>query len=206
MIRRPPRSTLFPYTTLFRSPRVERDGVGDLLLEDEALRVHGGVLDVDRQDLDAARAVARRDARQRRRLFHARLAPRRLEAEDQDLLPDQIARVERTLAAEEAHREARCRGRGREGSDDAHEEQEDRQGARDHEGIIARVNDLEHELRKVVAGDVRFDPVSRLLYSTDASMYQVEPIGVVMPRDADDVQAAVEVARRHRSEEHTSEL
>src|SRR5207247_10529737 len=51
--------------------------------------------------------------------------------------------------------------------------------------------------RKVVAGDVRFDPVSRLLYSTDASMYQVEPIGVVMPRDADDVQAAVEVARRH---------
>src|SRR3989449_2676932 len=28
-------------------------------------------------------------------------------------------------------------------------------------------------------------------------MYQVEPIGVVMPRDADDVQAAVEVARRH---------
>src|SRR3989449_8647360 len=62
---------------------------------------------------------------------------------------------------------------------------------------MARVNDLEHELRKVVAGDVRFDPVSRLLYSTDASMYQVEPIGVVMPRDADDVQAAVEVARRH---------
>src|SRR5256884_4204266 len=62
---------------------------------------------------------------------------------------------------------------------------------------MARVNDLEHELRKAVAGDVRFDPVSRLLYSTDASMYQVEPIGVVMPRDADDVQAAVEVARRH---------
>jgi FAD/FMN-containing dehydrogenase/Fe-S oxidoreductase len=60
------------------------------------------------------------------------------------------------------------------------------------------VNDLEHELRKVVAGDVRFDPVSRLLYSTDASMYQVEPIGVVIPRDADDVQAAVEVARRAR--------
>src|SRR6266571_1557059 len=63
---------------------------------------------------------------------------------------------------------------------------------------MARVNDLEHELRKVVAGDVRFDPISRLLYSTDASMYQVEPIGVVIPRDADDVQAAVEVARKHQ--------
>src|SRR5438046_9341701 len=63
---------------------------------------------------------------------------------------------------------------------------------------MARVNDLEHELRKVVAGDVRFDPISRLLYSTDASMYQVEPIGVVIPRDADDVQAAVEAARKHQ--------
>jgi len=57
------------------------------------------------------------------------------------------------------------------------------------------VNDLEHELRRVVAGDVRFDPVSRLLYSTDASMYQVEPVGVVIPRDAADVEAALAVAR-----------
>jgi FAD/FMN-containing dehydrogenase/Fe-S oxidoreductase len=62
---------------------------------------------------------------------------------------------------------------------------------------MARVNDLEHALRRVVRGSVRFDPASRLLYSTDASMYQVEPIGVVTPRDADDVRAAVEVARAH---------
>ena len=59
------------------------------------------------------------------------------------------------------------------------------------------MNDLEHELRKVVAGDVRFDPASRLLYSTDASMYQVEPIGVVIPRDRGDVQAAIEVANKN---------
>jgi FAD/FMN-containing dehydrogenase/Fe-S oxidoreductase len=58
------------------------------------------------------------------------------------------------------------------------------------------VNDLEHELRKVIAGDVRFDPASRLLYATDASMYQVEPIGVVVPRDRDDVEAAIQVAGR----------
>src|SRR5437763_6516706 len=63
---------------------------------------------------------------------------------------------------------------------------------------MARVNDLEHALRRVVRGDVRFDAGSRLLYSTDASMYQVEPLGVVMPRDADDVRAAVEVARAQR--------
>ena len=58
------------------------------------------------------------------------------------------------------------------------------------------MNDLEHELRTVIAGDVRFDPASRLLYSTDASMYQVEPVGVVIPRTADDVHAALEVAAK----------
>jgi FAD/FMN-containing dehydrogenase/Fe-S oxidoreductase len=58
------------------------------------------------------------------------------------------------------------------------------------------MSDLERELRAVVRGDVRFDPASRLLYATDASMYQVEPIGVVQPRDADDVDAVLEVARR----------
>ena len=56
------------------------------------------------------------------------------------------------------------------------------------------MTDLEHELRRAVEGEVRFDPYSRLLYSTDASMYQVEPI-VVIPRHGD-VQAAVEIADR----------
>jgi FAD/FMN-containing dehydrogenase/Fe-S oxidoreductase len=60
------------------------------------------------------------------------------------------------------------------------------------------MNDLEHELRRVVRGAVRFDPASRLLYSTDASMYQVEPIGVAIPRDAEDVEAVFDVARRQR--------
>jgi FAD/FMN-containing dehydrogenase/Fe-S oxidoreductase len=60
------------------------------------------------------------------------------------------------------------------------------------------VNDLEHELRRRIRGSVRFDQGSRLLYSTDASMYQVEPIGVVIPRDAEDVAAAFDVARRLR--------
>ncbi len=58
------------------------------------------------------------------------------------------------------------------------------------------MNDLEHDLRRVVEGDVRFDHFSRLLYSTDASMYQMEPIGVVVPRHAGDVQAVIEVANR----------
>ncbi|MFQ5893833.1 MAG: FAD-binding and (Fe-S)-binding domain-containing protein, partial [Nitrospinota bacterium] len=39
--------------------------------------------------------------------------------------------------------------------------------------------------------------MSRLLYSTDASIYQVEPLGVVLPRHQGDVQAVIEVANRH---------
>ncbi|MDH5751657.1 MAG: FAD-binding protein [Deltaproteobacteria bacterium] len=45
--------------------------------------------------------------------------------------------------------------------------------------------------------DVRFDRVTRQIYSTDASMYQMDPLGVVFPRHADDVQAIVETAGRH---------
>jgi FAD/FMN-containing dehydrogenase/Fe-S oxidoreductase len=60
------------------------------------------------------------------------------------------------------------------------------------------VNDLERELGKAIRGDVRFDAGSRLLYSTDASMYQMEPVGVVIPRDADDVRAAIETAAKHK--------
>ena len=41
---------------------------------------------------------------------------------------------------------------------------------------------LERELRQQIEGEVRFDTVSRALYSTDASVYQIEPIGVVVPK------------------------
>ena len=56
-------------------------------------------------------------------------------------------------------------------------------------------DDLAHELAKRVSGEVRFDPFSRVLYSTDASIYQMEPVGVVIPRSVEDVLAVVEVAR-----------
>ena len=55
--------------------------------------------------------------------------------------------------------------------------------------------DLAQELSRRVAGEVRFDPFSRVLYSTDASIYQMEPVGVVIPRSVEDVLAVVEVAR-----------
>jgi len=50
-------------------------------------------------------------------------------------------------------------------------------------------------LRADVRGDVRFDPGSRALYSTDGSNYRQVPIGVVLPRDADDVLATISVCR-----------
>jgi FAD/FMN-containing dehydrogenase len=56
--------------------------------------------------------------------------------------------------------------------------------------------EIEAELKKRVEGDVHFDKFSRLLYSTDASIYQIEPMGVVVPRHKRDVQAVIEVANR----------
>ncbi len=55
--------------------------------------------------------------------------------------------------------------------------------------------ELAERLRKVVRGEVRFDNGSRALYATDASNYRQVPIGVVAPRDEDDVVATVALAR-----------
>ncbi|MGQ0643738.1 MAG: FAD-binding and (Fe-S)-binding domain-containing protein [Gemmatimonadaceae bacterium] len=56
---------------------------------------------------------------------------------------------------------------------------------------------LEAELRGLVRGEVRFDAGSRALYATDASNYRQLPIGVVFPRDEEDVVQAVAACRRH---------
>lgn len=56
---------------------------------------------------------------------------------------------------------------------------------------------LERRLLGAVRGPVRFDAGTRGRYSTDASIYQIAPAGVVMPVDAADVAAAMAVAREH---------
>jgi len=56
---------------------------------------------------------------------------------------------------------------------------------------------LEDDLRRSVRGEVRFDAGSRALYATDASNYRQVPIGVVVPRDEEDLIAAVAACRRH---------
>jgi FAD/FMN-containing dehydrogenase/Fe-S oxidoreductase len=55
---------------------------------------------------------------------------------------------------------------------------------------------LAEALRTQIRGDVRFDRGSRALYSTDGSNYRQVPIGVVVPRDADDVLATVALCRQ----------
>ena len=52
-------------------------------------------------------------------------------------------------------------------------------------------------LRRELAGDVRFDPMTRTLFSTDASNYQIMPIGVVFPRHAEDIRKLVEISADH---------
>ncbi|MBL8675377.1 MAG: FAD-binding protein [Rhodospirillales bacterium] len=59
----------------------------------------------------------------------------------------------------------------------------------------APVRTLERSLRRAVKGEVMFDAASRGRYATDASIYQIDPIGVVVPRDEDDLRAVVDVAR-----------
>jgi FAD/FMN-containing dehydrogenase/Fe-S oxidoreductase len=58
--------------------------------------------------------------------------------------------------------------------------------------------DFINELRKRFTGDIRLDLASRILYSTDASIYQMEPLGVAFPKTQDDLHAAVELAARHK--------
>src|SRR6202048_5055308 len=55
---------------------------------------------------------------------------------------------------------------------------------------------LAEALRRHVRGEVRFDPSTRALYATDGSNYRQVPIGVVLPRDADDVVATVALCRQ----------
>src|SRR5258708_6230386 len=55
---------------------------------------------------------------------------------------------------------------------------------------------LAQTLRGAIKGEVLFDTASRGRYSTDASIYQIEPVGVAVPRDEADLAAIVDVARQ----------
>ena len=53
-------------------------------------------------------------------------------------------------------------------------------------------------LHRAVTGELRFDRLSRALYSTDASVYQIVPLGVVIPRTEEDVAATRRICEQFR--------
>ncbi len=57
---------------------------------------------------------------------------------------------------------------------------------------------LEAELKRAISGEVRFDKISRALYSTDASVYQIEPLGVAIPKSRQDIERIFGICRKHR--------
>jgi FAD/FMN-containing dehydrogenase/Fe-S oxidoreductase len=63
----------------------------------------------------------------------------------------------------------------------------------------SHVSRLQRDLETHTTGEVRFDRISRALYSTDASVYQIEPAGVVLPRSRDDLIRIVRICAEHAS-------
>lgn len=62
----------------------------------------------------------------------------------------------------------------------------------------SRRSQIQDELRGLIAGEVLCDPISCQNYSSDASLFQVEPIGVARPKGSDDVQAIVDYAKEQQ--------
>ena len=60
----------------------------------------------------------------------------------------------------------------------------------------AAIEELAHALRAAVSGEVLLDRASRLIYAGDASIYEMEPVAIVFPRDTGDVEAVVRLAGR----------
>ena len=56
---------------------------------------------------------------------------------------------------------------------------------------------LQEELIKSIQGEVRFDDISRQMYSTDGSIYSILPVGVTIPSNADDVSAIIEICNKN---------
>ena len=69
--------------------------------------------------------------------------------------------------------------------------------AKSAKSAVVDASSLADALRRNVSGEVRFDEGSRALYATDASNYRQVPIGVVIPRNVDDVITTISHCRAH---------
>ena len=53
------------------------------------------------------------------------------------------------------------------------------------------------ELDNSISGEIKTDPITRVLYSTDASIHQIKPLGVVFPRDGDELMQVVSLCHQY---------
>ncbi|MGB9673102.1 MAG: FAD-binding and (Fe-S)-binding domain-containing protein [Anaerolineales bacterium] len=60
-----------------------------------------------------------------------------------------------------------------------------------------RIQEFMQVLAKNISGEVRYDEISRILYSSDASIYQVKPYGVMFPRSVEDIHSAIQLAAQY---------
>ncbi len=63
---------------------------------------------------------------------------------------------------------------------------------------MSHPNDLADQISRQIEGEVRFDAYSKILYSTDASVWQIEPIGAVIPKHHGDVKDLLNICSRHK--------
>src|SRR6201995_1570722 len=61
------------------------------------------------------------------------------------------------------------------------------------------VRSLENDLKKIIEGEVRFDNGSRALYATDALNYRQMPIGVVLPKNENDILETINICRKYKA-------
>ena len=58
--------------------------------------------------------------------------------------------------------------------------------------------ELKTIIEREIAGEIKIDDASRVIYSTDASIYQQEPLGVVFPKDSEDINALISICAEHK--------
>ena len=57
---------------------------------------------------------------------------------------------------------------------------------------------IQEDLQGLLQGDVLFDPLTLALYSNDSSLFQIQPLGVVLPRNRQDVITVVQYAQQQQ--------
>lgn len=60
------------------------------------------------------------------------------------------------------------------------------------------MQELYQQLKDNIKGDLHFDAISRKIYSVDASIYEVEPLGIIIPKDKIDLLNALKIAAEHK--------